>query len=228
MEKQRGIPKGAWIAAIIVIIVGAALAIYISGVAETESLSLQIGNSPVLGDVNAPVTIYEFSDFSCPFCSAAEGYNEQVMNALKSRKPGWEAPMPAIKENYIETGEVKIVFKYYPGHGTALAAHAVALGLNEQNSTLFWTFAEEAFSLSEGLNDLEEMKTLAEEVGGDLEALNEYIDSGRYEEQLREDIEMATNNSVSGTPLFFINGERVIGAQSFDTFQDIIEEELGR
>src|SRR3989338_3895723 len=109
-------------------------------------VKLEIGNSPVLGDANAPVTIYEFSDFSCPYCEATEGTNSQVISALQSRNPGWEAPVPLIKEKYVKTGKAKIIFKYFPGHGAAGAAHAVAFGLKEQNNDLFWKFAEKAFA----------------------------------------------------------------------------------
>ena len=109
-----------------------------------EETTLQIGNSPIIGDINAPITIYEFTDFSCPYCAAAEGKHPQIETDLKNRMPGWEAPMPLIKENYVKTGKVKIVFKYYPGHGTGLAAHAVALAVHDQNPEIFQNFTEKA------------------------------------------------------------------------------------
>src|SRR3989344_7581290 len=112
------------------------------GVIQTSQL--EIGNSPVLGNANAPVTIYEFSDFSCPYCAAAEGYNQPVISSLKARDSSWEAPFPKIVEEYVNTGKVKIVFKYSPGHGTGVPAHLIALALQEQN--LFWKFHEEAFA----------------------------------------------------------------------------------
>ncbi len=195
---------------------------------DSISSKLSIGNSPILGEDNAPVTIYEFSDFSCPYCAAAEGYNEQLINALESKMPGWEAPLPAIKEEYVKTGKVKIVFKYYPGHGAATAAHAVALALNEQNPELFWDFAEEAFALqsSNTLNNLNSMIVLAKELGANETALNNYITSKKYESQLKEDIQMATDIDLEGTPTFVINGKMISGAQSFSVFKDIIDEEL--
>lgn len=210
---------------IAVLIAAIAIIVLLSlGNNQTNS-TLSIGNSPVLGDANAPVTIYEFSDFSCPYCAAAEGSNPQVMDYLKSNYPGWEAPVPLVKENYVKSGKVKIVFKYYPGHGSAVAAHAVALGLNEQNSDLFWEFAERAFALqsTNTLNDLAKMKVLAKDIGANMTQLESYLNSTKYEAQLREDIQMAENNNVEGTPSFFINGESVSGAQSFSAFQDIID-----
>lgn len=205
------------------------LAIYIIPSSNNKNSTLKIENSAVLGDANAPVTIYEFSDFSCPFCEAAEGKNSQVEDYLKSRSPGWEAPVPLIRENYVKTGKVKIVFKYFPGHGAAVTAHAVALGVKEQNPDLFWEFADKAFAEpAENLNDLGKMKSLAVSIGADESELSKYIESNTFINQLQAETEMGLNNSVSGTPTFFINGQKVEGAQPFSAFKDIIDKELAR
>jgi len=198
----------------------------IFGICSGQTQSLSIGNSPVLGEENAPVTIYEFTDFSCPFCEAAEGANAYYENALKSKFPEWEAPVPLIKEKYVQTGKAKIVFKYFPGHGAAEAAHAVALGLQEQNPDLFWEFAEKAFTMPDDLNDINKMIDLAKTLGANESALSEYLSSERYQTQIDEDIAMAEANGVQGTPTFFINGEIVAGAQPFSVFEEIIEKEL--
>ena len=200
------------------------------GDTSENNLKLQIGNSPVLGEESAPVLIYQFTDFSCPFCAAAEGENIQAINMLKSRISGWEAPMPLIIENYVRKGEVKIVFKYFPGHGSASAAHAVAFGLNEQNPELFWKFAEKAFAGQStlNLNDMTKMRSIANELGADEDKLNAYLLSRRYELQFSEDTKMARENKVEGTPIFFINGKMISGAKSFSDFEQIIEKELSR
>ncbi|MEM4259248.1 MAG: thioredoxin domain-containing protein [Candidatus Pacearchaeota archaeon] len=189
---------------------------------------LSIGNSPVLGDENAPVTIYEFSDFSCPYCATAEGKNQYLINALKAKMPGWEAPLPAIKEEYVKTGKVKIVFRYFPGHGASTAAHAVALGLNEQNPKLFWEFADKVFTLQStiDLNNVNSMINLAKQIGANETALKDYLNTKKYESQLKEDIKMAEDVGIKGTPTFFINGKIIEGAQSFSLFKDMIDEEI--
>jgi len=192
----------------------------------TTQIELSIGNSPVLGDANASVIIYEFTDFSCPYCKASEGANGEVENALKSKYPGWEAPMPLVKENYVKTGKVKIVFKYFPGHGSAEAAHAVAWALNNQSSDLFWKFEEEAFKETENLNNINKMIELAVSLGGDKTKIESYIASKKYETQMDNDIAMGESNEVGGTPSFFINGEVVAGAQSYSTIRDVIESKL--
>lgn len=218
--------KNKWIISILAIAVIVTIIFFLlpnSGQAQ----GLSIGNSPVLGEENAPVVIYEFTDFSCPFCEAAEGANDYYENALKSKYLGWEAPVPLIKENYVKTGKVKIVFKYYPGHGAGVAAHAVALGLKEQSNDLFWKFAEKAFTMPNDLNSISKMIELAVSLGANETLLSEYISSKKYETEMNEDIAMAKANGVKGTPAFFINGEMVPGAQSFSYFGDIIENELG-
>ena len=85
----------------------------------TSNAKLSIGLSPVLGADNASVTIYIFSDFSCPYCAAAAGKNLEVIAQLQSQSPGWTAPIPGVIENYVKAGKAKIIWKYYPGHGTA-------------------------------------------------------------------------------------------------------------
>jgi len=191
-----------------------------------QKTSLSIGNSPVLGEENAPVTIYEFTDFSCPYCEAAEGANSQVISALQSQSSGWEAPVPLIKENYVKTGKVKIVFKYFPGHGLGGAAHAVAWGLKEQSNDLFWAFAEKAFTMPSDLNNINKMMDLAVGLGANETLLTEYISSGKYQYQMDEDTAMGKANGVQGTPTFFVNGEIVKGAQPFSVLEGIIESKL--
>ncbi|HLF53775.1 MAG TPA: thioredoxin domain-containing protein [Candidatus Nanoarchaeia archaeon] len=195
-----------------------------------ENSKLEIGSSPVLGAEDAAVIIYEFSDFSCPFCAAAEGANFEVVNQLKSRVPGWEAPLPAIKKEYIDTGKVKLVFKYFPGHGAASAAHAVAFGLHKQKPELFWKFAEKAFvsQSTSNLDDINKMKALAKDLGANETELNAYLDSKEYETQLSSDIKMAGENGVRGTPTFFINGQIIAGAQPFSVFKEAIDKELSK
>lgn len=196
----------------------------ITGNTTADITPLAIGNSPVLGNPDAPVTIYEFSDFSCPFCAAASGYNQEIQQSLKARIPGWEAPIPEIKKEYIDSGKVKIVFKYFPGHGGAKAAHQVALGLNEQG--LFWKFHDKVFESQQNLNNMDKMKDIAKELGADMQKLNNYINSGKALAQLDEDTAMGQSQNIKGTPAFVINGRLIEGAESFSTFRKIIEPEL--
>jgi len=192
------------------------------------NLTLEIGNSPILGNTDAPITIYEFSDFSCPYCAAADGENPQVISALKSRDASWQAPLPLIIENYVKTGKAKIVFKYAQGHGAGLAALAVSYGLAEQSNELFWKFHTLAFANQADTGNIDKMKSLAQSLGADMNKLNSYLSSGKYEQRMKEDLAMAKENNVQGTPIFFINGQVIEGAESYSAFDKIIKQELAR
>ena len=168
---------------------------------------LEIGNSPVLGDPNAPITIYEFSDFSCPACAYAA-----------------TEILPEIEKEYVNTGKAKIVFKYFPGHGTGKASHLVALAANEQN--LFWKFNEYIFKHQENLQNIEEMEKIAVSLGANLDKLTSDLNNNNYEAQLNQDIELGRSIGIKGTPTFIINGKMITGAQPVDEFKKIIEKEL--
>ena len=214
-----------WIAGIILAIATIIIIFLISSSNKITTQELSIGDSPVLGSENAPVIIYEFSDFSCPFCQAVEGANPSIENALKSSSPEWEAPMPLIKDNYVKTGKVKIVFKYFPGHGEAEAAHAVAFGLNKQNPELFWKFAEKAYADQNNLNNVGKMIEIAISLGADPKNLTDYIDSGKYTSQIKADISMGKSKNIKGTPTFFIN-EKLLDSWDYDSLKAAIEREL--
>ncbi len=187
-------------------------------------IKLEIGSAPVLGEATAPVTIYEFSDFSCPYCAAAAGTPGHTINALQLQNTKWEAPLPAIKEKYVANGKVKIVFKYFPGHGTGTQAHFVAWCLQDQG--LFWKFYGLAFAQQANTGSLSKMKKLADTLGANLTQLDACLSSDKYITLLQRDAAMGRSNGVKGTPAFFINGKLITGAESFDVFEREIEKVL--
>lgn len=196
----------------------------LNGSVVDDFVKLDIGNSPVLGSKDAKVTIYEFSDLSCPYCAAADGKNEEVISILKARDPNWEAPIPTIIRDYVESGKVKIVFKYYPGHGTGKESHRVGWCLNDQN--LFWKFHDKAFEQQEKTGNRDAMKSIAKELGADMVKLDECLNSAKYENFFNEDANMGASNGVKGTPAFFINGNLISGAESYSKFKKIIDREI--
>lgn len=192
----------------------------------SESNQLYIGNSPVLGNPDAKVTIYEFSTFTCPFCAAADGKNQQYINALRYGDPDWEAPIPNIIRDYVESGKVKIVFKYFPGHTGGEPAMVVGLALKEQNTSLFWKYKDLAFENQQDANNLVKMEALAEQLGANMTELKLDIESGKYLSQLSEDTALGTANGVKATPSFIINGELITGAESYPAFKAIVDSKL--
>ncbi|MBX4196088.1 DsbA family protein [Candidatus Pacearchaeota archaeon] len=189
---------------------------------STQFVPLSVGNAPTLGNKTAPVTIYEFSDFSCPFCAAEAGYNDE----FRSQNPTWEPGIKTLKETYIPQGKVRLVFKYATGHGAGQAAHLVAWCLNDQG--LFWQFHEKAFQYQSDTGNVEKMKLRAEEIGADMTQLNQCLDSGKYANQFQLDEAMGTSNGVRGTPAFFVNGKLISGAVSWSDLKKAIDKELGQ
>lgn len=220
------------------IITGIILAIFLAGIITNgfgffnpknsyptiSNLSIEIVNAPVLGNPNAPITIYEFSDFSCPYCAAADGENPEIINYLKRADPTWQAPIPEIIENYVNTGKVKLVFKYMKGHGTGQPAELVGWCLNEQG--LFWKFHTLAFANQNQTNSMDAMKNLGKYLGANTTTLSSCLDSNKYLPLLQSDNQEGINNGLKGTPSFIINDKLIEGAASFSEFKKIIDSEL--
>jgi len=194
-------------------------------IVKNVGTGLEIGDAPLLGDKNAPVTIVIFSDFSCPFCAAASGANEEIVNSMKSRSSGWEPIMPNVIKDYVDTGKVKIAFKYFPGHGAGQQAMLTGLCLNEQE--LFWKFHDKAFANYESTNNLEKMKELAKELGADMDALDRCLASNKYNSKLNSDSQEGKEAGVQGTPAFFVNEKLVSGAVPYSDIKKVIDSELG-
>ncbi|MGM0558219.1 MAG: DsbA family protein [Myxococcota bacterium] len=180
--------------------------------ALADSDKIPIGNSPVLGPADAPVTIVEFADYQCPFCS-------------KSHKT-----MEAIREQYGDG--VRVVFKHYPlpFHKQAEAASRAAIAAGEQGK--FWEMHDLLFryqKVMRGKSDAE-MKDwsagFAREMGLDVEQFRQDFAAESTGQQIEDDLELAEKLTVKGTPHFFINGVRVSGAQPMPKFEAVIDAEL--
>jgi protein-disulfide isomerase len=191
-----------------------------------ERVNIAIGSAPVLGDANAPVTIVIFSDFSCPFCAAASGANPELENVMKSRTAGWEPAVSNVIKDYVDSGKVKLAFKYYPGHGAGEQAMLVAWCLNDQG--LFWKFHDKAFANYESTNDLAKMKELAKEVGADTTALDSCLNTKKYDSKLASDAEEGKKIGLQGTPSFYVDGIPVEGAVPYSDIKKVIDSELNK
>lgn len=224
MLNKKGIILGIVIALALVAAFTNGFGIFTNTDITNNPVDIPIGNSPVIGNPNASVTIVIFSDFSCPYCAAAEGYNAAAIQALRSRDSSWQAPMPLIKSKYVDTGKVKLVFKYFPGHGSGKAAHLIAWSLNEQGK--FWEFGELSFANQEKTGNFDAMKALAVQVGANMTKLQADLDSGKYNYKFEEDKQLGLDSGVQGTPTFFVNGIKIEGAQSFSEFDKLIQSKL--
>jgi protein-disulfide isomerase len=164
-------------------------------------------NDPVIGPPDAPVTIVEFSDFQCPFCSRIGPTLDQIREAYGDR--------------------VRIVFKDFPLsiHPQAQAAAEAAQCALEQGK--FWEYHDKLFANQRALGP-DNLKQYAADLALDATAFNACLDSGRHKDGVLQDMADGQRWGVTGTPALFVNGRFFSGAQPFEAFRDVIDEELRR
>ena len=176
---------------------------------RTEPFRVEVAAvGPSKGPEDAPVTIVEFSDFECPFCNRVN------------------ASMEKIRETYGD--KVRIVFRQFPLqiHENARKAGEASLCAEEQGR--FWEMHDALFAEQKNLGG-DGLKSIAAGIEGlDTEAFGACLDSGEYAEAVQKDLEEGARAGVASTPAFFINGRYLSGAQPFEKFAEIIDDELAR
>lgn len=182
---------------------------------KTVKMSTFYNNtSPVLGDVNAPITIVEFGDYQCFYCNRFFHDTEDQIN-----------------ESYIKTGKVKMFFKDYVliGQDSVVAAHAAHCA-DEQGK--FWQYHDTLYNHWKGENNgwasAENQLKFAKEVDLDITKFTECMSSERHLEKIRTSTEDAKSLRIAGTPAFFVIGPnnkiiKVPGAQPYDVFVNVLE-----
>jgi protein-disulfide isomerase len=164
-------------------------------------------DSPVKGPADALVTVVEVSDFECPFC-------KRVSPTLK-----------ALEEQY--KGKVRFVFKHnpLPFHARALpAANAAEEARAQGGDAKFWAMHDALFGAA-SLDDAA-IAAAAKAVGLDATKVQEAVASNRYKVRFERDQRLAQSLGATGTPAFFINGRKLVGAQPLPAFQALVDEEL--
>ena len=165
-------------------------------------------DDPSEGPASAPITLVEFSDFQCPFC-------QRVMPTMKE-----------IRQKYGD--KVRVVWKDFPLtqiHPQAFEAAVAGNCAREQGK--FWELHDRLFPNQQALQP-EFLKRYAVDAGVDAEKFNACLDSSKYQQRVQDAIEAGTKLGVSSTPTVFINGRVVSGAQPYNVFAAIIDEELAR
>jgi protein-disulfide isomerase len=183
----------------------------ISDSEDIKIVDVSEDDDAVIGEDDAPVTIIEFSDFECPFCSVF-----------------WRDTLPLIEENYVDTGKVKIIFRDFPLdiHDNAQkAAEAAECAREQGGDEMFWEYHDVLFDNQDKLS-LIELKNYASQLGLDIGKFNSCLDSGKFENEVLADLQDGIDAGVSGTPSFFVNGKMIEGAQPYSVFKMIIDDEL--
>lgn len=168
-------------------------------------INIEIGKSPVKGPANAKVTIIEFSDFQCPYCTRGRSTIEQVLKAYPN--------------------DVKVAFKNLPlpFHDQAMPAAKAALAAGKQNK--FWEMHDALFDNQANLND-KLYEEQAKKLGLNVEQFKKDLASPDIEKQIKEDMEIAAKHQFQGTPGFVVGGVAVKGAYPFEHFKKIIDRKI--
>lgn len=185
--------------------------------APSPEIVLSIDGAAVKGDKNAKVTLVEFTDYQCPFCSRH-----------------YRDTLPQIENDYIKTGKIRYVLKEFPLesiHPLAFKAHEAANCSGEQGK--YWEMHDKIFDNQRAMTpkDLtEHAKTLAL----DTAKFQQCFDGGKYAAKVRKDLNDAQKAGVTGTPTFFLgltdskgseirSVRKLVGAQPYAAFKDAID-----
>tara|TARA_Y100000780_G_scaffold208381_1_gene205309 strand:+ start:1105 stop:2187 length:1083 start_codon:yes stop_codon:yes gene_type:complete len=172
-------------------------------------VNIDTTDSPMFGNVEAPITLIEFSDFECPYCQS------------------FIATLEQIKDEY--PNEVKIIFKQFPLndiHPNAQKAAEASLCAHEQGK--FWEAHDLYFAEQDRL-EVANLEEKAERLGLDTLAFSACLESGEYADVISADVSQGTAVGVNGTPAIFINGRPLRGgAVPFEMAAEMIDDELKR
>jgi protein-disulfide isomerase len=193
-----------------------------------------VGSSPVRGKATALVTIVEFADFQCPFCGRVE---------------------PTLTQLETEYGDkIRLVFKQnpLPFHPRAAPAAHFALEARAQRGDRgFWAAHDMLFAKEcQGSPNVHDRQTCmdgggtwvdhqtqiedadllryAKALGLDVARVSAALATKKHAAPIADDVQLGEDVSASGTPHFFINGRRLVGAQPIETFRATIDEEMAK
>ena len=191
--------------------------ITISEITATEkptTASFYGNASPILGDINAPLTLVEFGDYQCTFC-----------------KKFFDETEKSILMNYVETGKVKVLFKDFivvneDSVNAASAAHCA----NDQK--MFWQYHSTLYNNWDGEGtgwaSSEQLHQFASTLGLDMNEFSECMSQSKWKDMVLASHADGRTLGVDATPTFFIIDEnnealKIIGAQRYDVFQEVFD-----
>ncbi|MBI4215747.1 MAG: DsbA family protein [Parcubacteria group bacterium] len=163
---------------------------------------------PSLGNQDAPIQVYEFSDFECPYCREASPMMERLVSKFH--------------------GLVRFVYKDFPLaniHPHAQRAAEAAQCANEQNR--FWEYHDILFKRQEDLSD-SKLMVYGKDAGLDMDKFQPCFESRKYKNEVESDFREGLSFGIDSTPTWFVNGHKIVGvlseAQWGEIFTKILEE----
>ncbi len=187
-------------------------------------VAVSVDDDPVLGDANAPVTLIEFSDYECPYC-----------------KRSFEQVLTQIKEEYIDTGKVKLVYRDLPlpfhDPMATNAAMAANCARDQGGDSKYYEYHDAYLNVtqSNGTTPESALTDVASTVGLNVNEFQVCMDEERYADEIQNDISDAAAIGANGTPAYFIGlstdsgvieGTPIKGAQPYAVFKSEIDKLL--
>jgi protein-disulfide isomerase len=168
-------------------------------------VTIAVDGAPVRGPADARITLVEFSDFECPFCSAAVKQVDIVMAAYPN--------------------DIKLIYKQFPlsMHPHAELSAEASLAAREQGK--FWEMYEVLFKNFRQLSRAN-ILAWAKELGLNVDKFKADLDSGKYKKEVEKDLADGEAAGVYGTPAFYINGKQYNGEVSLAALKPILAAEL--
>ncbi|HEY8945200.1 MAG TPA: thioredoxin domain-containing protein, partial [Polyangiaceae bacterium] len=167
-----------------------------------------MADDPIKGPKDALVTMILFSEFQCPFCKRVNDTLKQILDTYPN--------------------DVRIVWKdnALPFHNRAKPAAIFGrVAYKQKGDKGFWDVHDALFASQPKLED-EDFKAIAEKTGLNWDTVQNAIAQNKYMDKIDQSMELANDFQARGTPHFFINGVRLAGAQPFDKFKSVIDEQL--
>ncbi len=173
--------------------------------AAAGKLAAVTKNDHIRGDIDAKVTVVEYSDYECPFC---ERHHPTMLQ---------------IVEEYGD--DVAWVYRHFPlsFHPEARPAALAAECANDQGK--FWEFTDEMYLNQDKLGE-SYYETVAKDLGLNVSEFRDCIETEKYGDKVDADAASGRTAGVNGTPATFVNGQLVSGAVPFETFKQLIDAEL--
>ena len=170
-----------------------------------DAVKINLGVAPYKGPANARVTIVEFSDFQCPYCSKVVGPTKEILKQFPN--------------------DVKFVFKQFPLDTHTDAQFGAEAALAAQAQGKFWEMHDRLYA---GFPDLSRRTVIryAKEIGLDMNKFTYEVDNHKHAARVRSEEQEGEAAGVGGTPTFFFNGKKYNGPFDVATVAGVIRGEL--
>lgn len=170
-----------------------------------DPVKLNIVGDPVRGPANARVTLVEFSDFQCPYCSKAVAVTKLLLKQFPN--------------------DVKLVFKQFPLEDHAQAQFGAEAALAAHAQGKFWEMHDLLYA---GYPNLSRATVMgyAQKIGLDMKRFTSDVDTHKYKAQVDGEEQQGEDAGVAGTPTFFINGKKYNDVFDMASVVPLIQNEL--